>query len=391
MASSSSQTRTAPSSILLPSSELEAQDLLAGIKSPLTLPLFFKSLEYQRLLNREYIPPILSTQDSPDYDDSSAFPAFSYPQSLVPFCFPPDSCPLSVASGLDLFCSTQMVIRSLQALVEAPSSDEGYALFEETAPFLIYLCDFWIGRANCPLFAEHILLTAGFLSQGLPTFLRESLEKQWGTLWLRSQETLNFESFPAIPIPFSLCFWEGSAIMHLVSSEDLDPFASLRGKGPTVKVSKPVSSSSVLDGVTPSCVLKASVASPRLIRQNRELEDLKADTSSFLSSPCPVPPQGSDNELLSGFLSWDVPNPSLVKASAAKVGPKAKTTVKVVEGKSRQTVVMEDDSTYNEVELEDEDKDKEESIAPPSKRLKMNSSIPGNSFLVPFHLIYSFD
>ncbi|KAJ3898137.1 hypothetical protein F5879DRAFT_995108 [Lentinula edodes] len=336
---------------------------------------------------------------------------------LALHCFSPDlSHPLSVASGLDLFCSAQTVIWSLQTLVEAPPSEasEGYTLFEETAPFLIYLHDFWIGRANCPLFAEHVLLTAGFLSQGLPAFLCESLEQQWdipAEHHSLASGTLNFESFPAIPIPFSLRFREGSAIMHLISSKDLDPFASLRGKGPMAQVSKPVSSSSVLDGVTPSRVFKASVAPPRLTRRNRELEDLKTDALSFLSSPCPVPSQGSDHELLSGFPSRDVPNPPLIKASAAKVEPKAKTTVKVVEGskvstpstsitsaykrvrlpflsrktvpapskeKSRQLILMEDDSTSNKVESEDEDDDQEESIAPPPKRLKSNSSIPAS-------------
>ncbi|KAJ3804140.1 hypothetical protein F5876DRAFT_83694 [Lentinula aff. lateritia] len=105
MASTSSQTRSRASTTLLPTSLAEAQELLAGLKSKSSLPLFSESALFQRLLEEDYSPPILNSQNSPDHDSSKAFPAFSYPSALVPFCFPPDSsCPLSVASGLGWIC-----------------------------------------------------------------------------------------------------------------------------------------------------------------------------------------------------------------------------------------------------------------------------------------------
>ncbi|KAJ3884821.1 hypothetical protein GG344DRAFT_83478 [Lentinula edodes] len=140
MASTSSQTQSSASTTLLPTSLSEAQELLAGIKSKSTLPSFSESPEYQKLLDGEYVPPILSSQSSPDYDGSSPLPSFLYPRALVPFSFPQSSqFPLSVASGLDLFCSARMTIRSLQASVEASSavdSDKLYEAIEEVAPFL---------------------------------------------------------------------------------------------------------------------------------------------------------------------------------------------------------------------------------------------------------------
>ncbi|KAJ3845778.1 hypothetical protein EV368DRAFT_90115 [Lentinula lateritia] len=133
-------TRPSASSTLLPTSLLEAQVLLAGIQSKFTLPLFFESPVFQRLLEGDYSSPLLDSQNTPDYDGSSPFPAFHYPRALVPFCFPPEtSRPLSVASGLDLFCSAQMAVRTLQVLFEdlAPTeSEEIYNVFEEVAPFL---------------------------------------------------------------------------------------------------------------------------------------------------------------------------------------------------------------------------------------------------------------
>ncbi|KAJ4491117.1 hypothetical protein C8R41DRAFT_867651 [Lentinula lateritia] len=234
MASTSSPTRSSAATMLLPTSLLEAQVLLAGIQSKSTLPLFFESPVFQRLQAGDYSPPLLDSQHSPDYDGSSTFPAFSYPRALVPFCFPiGTSCPLSVASGLDLFCSAQMAVRTLQVLLESPApteSEEIYNVFEEAAPFLLYLRDFWMGRANCPLFAEHILLTAEHLSHSLPAFLRDDLEQQWGIPpehHSPGSGVLNLEQFPAIPIPFCLHFREGSTIMRMVSSKDLDPFTSL--------------------------------------------------------------------------------------------------------------------------------------------------------------------
>ncbi|KAJ3897478.1 hypothetical protein F5879DRAFT_995982 [Lentinula edodes] len=175
MASTSSQTRSTASTTLLPSSLLEVQELLAGLKSKSSLPLFFESPFFQHLSEGDYSPPILDSQNSPDHNSSKSFPAFSYPSALVPFCFPPDSsCPLSVTSGLDLFCSAHMIIQILHPLIEASDSldpGEAYNAFEEAAPCLTYIHDFWIGRANCPLFAEHVLRMAAGLYQRFPAFL----------------------------------------------------------------------------------------------------------------------------------------------------------------------------------------------------------------------------
>ncbi|KAJ4463613.1 hypothetical protein C8R41DRAFT_927346 [Lentinula lateritia] len=65
-----------------------------------------------------------------------------------------------------------MAVRTLQDLVDdSPSTEsEIYNVFEEAAPFLIYIHDFWMGRANCPLFAEQVLLSAESLSLSLPLF-----------------------------------------------------------------------------------------------------------------------------------------------------------------------------------------------------------------------------
>ncbi|KAH7870144.1 uncharacterized protein C8R40DRAFT_1175845 [Lentinula edodes] len=87
MASTSSQTRSSATTTVLPTSLSEAQGLLAGIKSKSTLPSFFESPKYQKLLDGEYIPPILSSQSSPDYDGSSPLLTFLYPRGGFPFSF----------------------------------------------------------------------------------------------------------------------------------------------------------------------------------------------------------------------------------------------------------------------------------------------------------------
>ncbi|KAJ4486790.1 hypothetical protein C8R41DRAFT_921179 [Lentinula lateritia] len=388
MASSSSSTRSSASTTLLPSSLTEAQG--------------------------DYSPPVIDSTNSPDYNGSGSLPAFTYPGSLVPFCFPPESAlSLSVASGLDLFCSAQMAVRTLQVLTDdspPTESSEVYNVFEEAAPFLVYIRDFWIGQTNCPLFAEHVLLTATFLSQSLPAFLRDNLEQQWGIPPDHQSQALDpskFEQFPAIPIPFCLRFREGSAMMRLVPSKDLDVFASLRGKGSPAVASKISTPSPPLEIKPSTSVSKAPVAPPRLIRRNRELESLKADASTFFSSPRSTHSKDSDNELLSGFPSVDTASrvSSSTKVSVGRKETKSSTTVKVVEGskasdpptsslvykrvrlpprarkiapatskgKAQQIVVTEEDLTPSEVESEDEDE--EEDTAPPPKRLKTTSSI----------------
>ncbi|KAJ3871102.1 hypothetical protein F5051DRAFT_446629 [Lentinula edodes] len=210
---SSSQTRPGASATLLPTSLAEAQELIAGLKSKSSQPLFFESDLFQCLSEGNYSPPILNSQNSPDHDSSKPFPAFLYPLALVPFCFPPGSSRhLSVASGLDLFCSACMIIRILHPLIEASDSfdsGEAYNAFEEAAPFLTYIHNFWIERANCPLFAEHVLRTADGLFQHLPAFLRDCLEQQWGIPFNHQSSFLgpsDFKQFPVIPIPFCLQF-----------------------------------------------------------------------------------------------------------------------------------------------------------------------------------------
>ncbi|KAJ3804172.1 hypothetical protein F5876DRAFT_83638 [Lentinula aff. lateritia] len=394
MASSSSQTRSSASTTLLPTSLLEAQVLLAGISFKSTLPLFFESAVFQRLQQGDYSPPVIDSTNSPDYDGFVPFPAFSYPSALVPFCFPSEtSRPLSVASGLNLYCSAQMAVRTLQILTDdSPSTEslEVYDVFEEAASFLVYIRDFWIGRTNCPLFAEQVLLSAESLSLGLPIFLRDNLVQQWGIPpehRSSAEGVHNFEQFPAIPIPFCLRFHEGSAMMRMVPSKDLDPFASLRGQGVLPGVPKTVSPPKVSDLISPSSTTKATAVPPRVLRRNREIESLKTDASLFLSSPRSTRSRESDNELLSAFPSaGSVPRASSsTKVSVGGKELKSKTTIKVVEdskasnpppaGKARQIVATDDDSTSKEVESEDEDEDEEEDSAPPSKHPKTTSSI----------------
>ncbi|KAJ3897813.1 hypothetical protein F5879DRAFT_995506 [Lentinula edodes] len=414
MASTSSQTRAVASTTLLPCSLMEAQVILAGIQSKSTLPLFFESAVFQCLQAGDYSPPLLDSQHSLDYDGSGSFPAFSYPCPLLPYCFPSKTLrPLSVASGLDLFCSAQMAVRTLQVLTDdSPSTEspEVYDVFEEAAPFLVYIRNFWIGRANCPLFAEQVLLSAESLSLSLPAFLRNDLMQQWGIPPEHHSSTEGvhkFERFPAIPIPFCLRFREGSAMMRSVPSKDLDAFASLRGKGSLAGASKLNPLAPPLEITSSTSVTKALVAPPRLIRRNREVESLKADASSFVSSPRSTCSRDSDNELLSGFPSVDsAPRASSsTKTSVGRKEPRPSTTVKVVEGfkasdpptpamvykrvrlpprlrkntliaskgKARQIIVTDEDLASNEVESEDEDE--EEDTAPPPKRLKTTSSI----------------
>ncbi|KAJ3858565.1 hypothetical protein EV359DRAFT_87539 [Lentinula novae-zelandiae] len=282
MASTSSQTRSPASTTLLPTSLLEAQVLLAGLQSKSTLPSFFESPVFQRFQQGDYVPPILDSQHSPDYNGSGSFPAFTYPWPLLPFCFPVDtSCPLSVASGLDLYRSAQMTAWTLQSAMEDSNPTESielYHVFEEAAPYLLYIHDFWMGRANCPLFAEQILLTAMSLSVRLPEFLRNGLDQQWG---IPSEHrsfpssTPVFGHFPSIPIPFCLQFREGSTMMRLAPSMDLDPFVSLRGKGSSVVASKVATPFAFLENKSSAPVFNAPVAPLRLVKRNREIESLK--------------------------------------------------------------------------------------------------------------------
>ncbi|KAJ4463395.1 hypothetical protein C8R41DRAFT_872453 [Lentinula lateritia] len=219
-----------------------------------------------------------------------------------------------------------MAVRTLQVLTDdSPSTESSgdYDVFEEAAPFLVYIRDFWIGRANCPLFAEQVLLSAESLSLGLPIFLRDNLTQQWGVPpeHRSSAEGVHkFERFPAIPIPFCLRFHEGSAMMRMVSSKDFDPFASLRGQSLLPGVPKTVSPPKVSDVILPSPASKAQAVPPRVLQRNREVESLKADASSFLASPRSTRSKDSDNELLRGSPSVDSKK------------PKSKTTIKLTKG-----------------------------------------------------------
>ncbi|KAJ3925470.1 MAG: hypothetical protein NXY57DRAFT_1044077 [Lentinula lateritia] len=187
-----------------------------------------------------------------------------------------------------------------------------------------------------------IFMTSGWVN--LPAFLRDDLEQQWGIPPEHRSPTSgvrNFEQFPAIPIPFCLRFHEGSAIMRLVPSRDLDPFASLRGQ----------------------------VSSPHFTRS-----------------------KDSDNELLSENPALDIAPraSSSSKASSVKMGSKPKASVKVVE-ESKVSDPTPSASVYKRVRLpphsrkiapttskgksrqiiatnEDEDED-EDSVPPPKSSL----------------------
>ncbi|KAJ3925538.1 MAG: hypothetical protein NXY57DRAFT_967662 [Lentinula lateritia] len=338
MAPTSSQTRAAVSTTLLPSSLAEAQELTAGLKSKSSQPLFFE-----------------------------------------------------IASGLDLFCSARMIIQLLHPLIEASDSldsGEAYNAFEEAAPFLTYVHDFWIGRTNCHLFAEHVLRMADRLFQHLPAFLRDSLEQQWGIPFDHQSSFLgpsDFKQFPVIPISFCLRFREGSAMMRLASPKDLDPFVSLR------------SSVTETQDSFESSDEKLSVSPPKSNKHKRELVSLMADASTILDrcsnvkSPskddCPALPKASSSKKK---MEKPVPKP---KATA-----RSKTTIKVVEesrvspeseelatpsyqikhvrlsphlcqaakGKARQMEVLDVEESMTE----------EEVVPPPSKRLKSSKFAP---------------
>ncbi|KAJ4463458.1 hypothetical protein C8R41DRAFT_872425 [Lentinula lateritia] len=217
-----------------------------------------------------------------------------------------------------------MAVRTLQVLTDDSSpveSAEVYNIFEEASPFLVYIHDFWMGRANCPLFAEWILLTA------------ECLAQQWGIPPEHQstfQDASDFEHFPTIPIPFCLRFREGSAMIRLVPSAELDPFASLRSQGVLSGNPSAIPPSNTSETLSPPPATKAPVVPPRALRRNCEIEGLKADASTFFSSPRPTRSKDSDNELLSGFPSvGSAPRASLsTKVSVGSKEPKSKTTIK---------------------------------------------------------------
>ncbi|KAJ3804135.1 hypothetical protein F5876DRAFT_83706 [Lentinula aff. lateritia] len=246
-----------------------------------------------------------------------------------------------------------MAVRTLQVLTDnSPSTEppEVYDVFEEAATFL-----------------------------GIPPDHQS-----------QALDSSKFEQFLAIPIPFCLRFREGSTMMRLVPSKELDPFASLRGQGVLPGAPKTVFPPKASDVISPPPATKAP-----------------ADASTFFSSLCSTRSRDSDHELLSGSPSLDTaPRASLsTKVSVGRKEPKSKATVKVVEdskasnppspsmvykrvrlpprsrkiapatskGKARQIVATDEDSTSNEVESEDEDE--EEDTAPPPKHLKTTSSI----------------
>ncbi|KAJ4500215.1 hypothetical protein C8R41DRAFT_863229 [Lentinula lateritia] len=300
MAATSSQTQAAVSTTLLPTSLLEAQVLL-----------FSNAFRREIILLLCFILNILRITMGPVLFQHFLILAH---WSLSVFL-----------SGLHI--PSQMAVRTLQVLLESPApteSEEIYNVFEEAAPFLLYLRDFWMGRANCPLFAEHILLTAEHLSHSLPAFLRDDLEQQWGIPPEHRSPgsgVLNLEQFPAIPIPFFLRFREGSTIMCMVPSKDLDPFTSLRGQGVLPGVPKIASPSKVSDVIPPSSTTKAPAVPPRVLRRNREVESLKADASSFLASPRSIRSKDSDNKCPSSFPLVD---------AAPQVSSSAKVSLKIL-------------------------------------------------------------
>ncbi|KAJ3925139.1 MAG: hypothetical protein NXY57DRAFT_968310 [Lentinula lateritia] len=411
---SSSQTRTEVSATLLPTSLAEAQELIAGLKSTSSQPFFFESDLFKCLSEGDYCPPLLNSQNSPDHDSSKPFPAFSYPSALVPFCFPPGSSRhLSVASGLDLFCSTRMIIQILHPLIEVSDSmdsGEAYNAFEEATPFLAYIHNFLIGRANCPLFAEHVLRTADGLFQHLPAFLRDSLEQQWGIPFNHQSSFLgpsDFKQCPVIPIPFCLRFQEGSAMMRLASPKDLDPFVSLRSSMAETRLlpGGPRVPSPVEDSFE-SSEENQLVAPPKCNKRKCELAGLMADASTILDRHSNVKsPLKEDRPIL--------PKASSSKKKVEKPVPKpkatarSKTTVKVVEesrvspeseelvtpsyqikcvrlppclrqaakGKARQMEVLDVAESESE----------EEVLPPPSKRLKSSKTAPVPSEASNFH------
>ncbi|KAJ3850457.1 hypothetical protein EV368DRAFT_66589 [Lentinula lateritia] len=243
-----------------------------------------------------------------------------------------------------------MTIRSLQVLVEASSpvdSDELYNAFEEAVPFLTYIHDFWIGHANCPLFAELILLTANSLSQSLPTFLRDNLEQQWGippdhqSLPLGSWD---FKRFPAIPIPFCLWFREGSAMMCLVPAKDLESFILLHlsttGPRPLLEASP---ATSPVEDSPPPLGGHQSVGPPKQNKCKHELASLMADASIILNhrSNIKTPLKEDPLEFSKAFASK--------KKVVEKPPPRPKATAQ-----SKTTVKVEEESRVSP-ELEEPD------------------------------------
>ncbi|KAJ3870863.1 hypothetical protein F5051DRAFT_489670 [Lentinula edodes] len=178
-------------------------------------------------------------------------------------------------------------------------------------------------------------------------------------------------------------------MMRTVSSKDLDVFASLCGKGSSAVALNITTPLPPLEIKSSTSVSKTPVAPPRLIRRNWELESLKADASTFFSSPRFTCSRDSDNELLSrkepkssttvkvveGSKTSDPPTSAMVYKRVQLPPHSRKITLATSKGKARQSIVTEEDSTSNEVESEDEDK--EEDTAPPPKHLKMTSSISG--------------
>ncbi|KAJ3870806.1 hypothetical protein F5051DRAFT_434351 [Lentinula edodes] len=378
MASTSSQTRIdAP--ITLPSSLVEAQELIAGLKSKSSQPLFFESDLFRRLSEGEYSPPILDSQNSPDHESSKPFPAFSYPSALVPFCFPSDSSrPLSVASGLDLFCSARMIVQLLHPLIEASDSldsGEAYNAFEEAAPFLTYVHDFWIGRANCPLLRSTY-------SGRLTDYFSVSL-LSFATVLRNNGGPSDFKQFPVIPIPFCLRFREGSAMMRLASPKDLDPFVSLRSaatethwppRGP--RVSLPVEDSfesseeNLLESPPKHNKLdrRSNVKSP--LKEDRPVLSKASSLKKKMEKPVPKPKATARSKTTIKVVeesrvspeSEELATPSY-QIKRVRLPPRLRQAAK---GKARQMEVLD----VKESETE------EEVVPPPSKRLKSSKSTP---------------
>ncbi|KAJ3897688.1 hypothetical protein F5879DRAFT_995667 [Lentinula edodes] len=277
----------------------------------------------------------------------------------------------------------------LHPLIKASDSldsGEAYNAFEEAAPFLTYIHNSWIGRANCPLFAEHVLRTADGVFQSLTAFLRDSLEQQWGIPFNHQSSFLgpsDFKQFPVIPIPFCLRFREGSAMMHLASPKDLDPFVSLRSSmtetrslpgGP--RVPSPVEDS------FESSEENWLVSPPKCNKL-----DQHSNVKSPLKEDRPILPKASSSKKK---VEKPVPKP---KATA-----RSKTTVKVVE-ESRVSPESEELVTPSyqikrvrlpprlhqaakgkacqmEVLDVEESETDEEVLPPPSKRLKSSKTAP---------------
>ncbi|KAJ3897032.1 hypothetical protein F5879DRAFT_996740, partial [Lentinula edodes] len=261
-----------------------------------------------------------------------------------------------------------MITQISHPLLEASDSldsGEAFNAFEEAAPFLTYIHAFWIGRANCPLFAEHVLRTADGLFQRLPAFLRDSLEQQWGIPFNHQSSFLgpsDFKQFPVIPIPFY-------------------PFVSLRSS---------MTETRLLPGGprVPSPVEDSFESSEEnhLMADASTILDQRSNIKSPLKEDRPVLPKASSSQ--------KKVEKSVLKP---KVTARSKTTVKVVEeswvspeseelatpsyqikhvrlpprlrqaakGKARQMEI-----------LDVEESDTEEVVPPPSKCLKSSKSAP---------------